>query len=303
MKLSLAAKPALIKMLYLGYSGEGKSTSLVPLGIPGYLDNPGYELRILDFDGKAEEVIRATLARLLKDKLITQSQHDSALAENYDVVPCVEKTGIIQAREGKNTVKKLGVEGVATAWQTAVRQLEKWNSSWSPRTVLVIDSLTYAARAIVNYNQDLNNKLNQTLEWRDYNSPQQMVESLMMLCADLPTHVIVCGHQDPLEIYKASDTVDDKGNQVQELIDTLMVPLSIGKGGRMKLPARFNHLLVASSDGKGAAVRRYVYTESRVGVVTKTPFYGLCKPFYPLDRAFVEYFKLGGQSTTNTVTP
>jgi hypothetical protein len=232
MKLSLAAKPALIKMLYLGYSGEGKSTSLVHLGIPGYLDNPGYELRILDFDGKAEEVIRSTLARLLKDKLITQSQHDSALAENYDVVPCVEKTGIIQAREGKNTVKKLGVEGVATAWQTAVRQLEKWNSSWSPRTVLVIDSLTYAARAIVNYTQDLNNKLNQTLEWRDYNSPQQMVESLMMLCADLPTHVIVCGHQDPLEIYKASDTVDDKGNQVQELIDTLMVPLSIGKGGR-----------------------------------------------------------------------
>ena len=162
--------------------------------------------------------------------------------------------------------------------------------------MLVIDSLTYAARAIVNYNQDLNNKLNQTLEWRDYNSPQQMVESLMMLCADLPTHVIVCGHQDPLEIYKASDTVDDKGNQVQELIDTLMVPLSIGKGGRMKLPARFNHLLVASSDGKGAAVRRYVYTESRVGVVTKTPFYGLCKPFYPLDRAFVEYFKLGCQT-------
>jgi hypothetical protein len=279
-------------MLFLGYSGEGKSTSIVPLGISGYLDNPGYELRILDFDGKAEEVIRATLARLLKEKLITEEQHNRALTENYDVVPCLEPTGVISAREGKRVIKKLGVEGTATAWNTAVRQLEKWSSSWSEKTILVVDSFTYAVRAITNFSQELNGKLNQTLEWRDYQMPQHIAESLMVTCADLPTNCIVTGHQDPLELYKSTDRVDDKGEIVEELIDTLMVPISIGRAGRMKLPARFNHLLVASSDGKGNAVRRYVYTESRVGVVTKTPFFGLCDARYPIEKALVEYFKL-----------
>lgn len=293
MKLSPAAKPQLLKILYLGYSGEGKSTSLVPLGIPGYLDNPGYELRILDFDGKAEEVIRSTLARFLKEKTISQEQHDKALTENYDVCPCLEPTGIVSAREGKRTIKKLGVEGTATAWNTAIRQLEKWNSSFSDRTILVVDSFTYAVRAITNFCQELNGKLNQNLEWRDYQAPQQMAENLMVVCADLPTHSIVCGHADPLELYKSTDQIDDKtGAPVEELVDCLMVPISIGKSGRMKLPARMNHLLVASSDGKGATTRRYIYTEPRVGVVTKTPFYGRCEPRYPIDKGMVEYFKL-----------
>lgn len=292
MKLSLAAKPALIKMLYLGYSGEGKSTSLVPLGIPGYLDNPGYELRILDFDGKAEEVIRSTLARFVKDGLISKEQHDKALSENYDVVPCLEPTGIIQSREGKRTIKKLGIEGIATAWNTAIKQLEKWNGSWSDKTILVVDSFTHAVRAITNYTQELNGKLNQSLEWRDYMAPQQLAESLMYACSDLPTHAIVTGHADPLEVLKPTTTLDDKGQPVDELIDVIMAPISVGKAGRVKLPSKMNHLLVASSEGKGAVVRRYVYTEPRVGIITKTPFYGLCEPKYPLDKAMVSYFKL-----------
>lgn len=294
MKLSLTAKPSLLKILLLGYTGEGKTTSIIPLGIQGFRDNPGYELRVLDFDGKFEEVLRSRLARMLEEKQISQEQHDKALTENYDVCPCLEPTGIVSAREGKRTIKKLGVEGTATAWNTAIRQLEKWSGSFSDKTILVIDSFTYAVRAITNYSQELNGKLNQTLEWRDYQTPQQTAETLMVLCADLPTHSIVCAHQDPLEMYKATDQIDDKtGAPVQELVDTLMVPISVGKSGRMKLPARFNHLLVASSDGKGSSVRRYIYTEPRVGVVTKTPFYGRCESRYSIDKGMVEYFKLG----------
>lgn len=290
-KLTASSEPTFIKMLFLAYSGEGKSTAMVPLSIPGYHDNPGYELRWLDFDGKAEEVIRSILARLLHTKAITQDQHDQALANN-DVCSCVEKTGIVSVREGKKTVKKVGVSGTATAWNKAVKQVEAWNKTFSHKTILIVDSLTYASKAIVNASQDLNGKLNQSLDWRDYQGPQQVVENLMTLCADLPTHAIVTGHQDPLELYKATDKTDDKGQPIEDLVDTLMVPISIGKAGRMKLPARMNHLLIASSDGRGAATRRYIFTESRVGVVAKTPFYGLCKPKYPIEYGLVEYFKL-----------
>jgi hypothetical protein len=293
----LELKPAnapLIKMLLMGLSGQGKSTSLIPLAIPDFKGSAGYELRVLDFDSKFEEVARATLARMLKAGTITQAQHDKALTENIDITVCSEATGIVSAREGKKTVKKIGVDGTATAWTTAVKQIEKWDRSWSDRTILVVDSLTYAARAVVNWAQELNAKLNQTLEWRDYQLPQQTIESLMILCADLPTHCVVTGHQNALEIFKATDQVDDKGQPVEDLVDVIMVPISIGKAGSAKLPARFNHMLIVTSEGKGPATRRWIYTESRVGVVTKTPFHGLAKERYSIEDGLAPYFMLRG---------
>ena len=292
-KLTNEPTHAFIKMLFMGYSGEGKSSALVPLSIPDFHGNPGYELRWLDFDGKAEEVVRSTLARLLHGKKISQAQHDTALLENNDICACVEPSSIITVREGGKNLKKMGITS-AVAWQAAVKQLEKWEGSLSDRTILITDSFTYAARAITNFSQSMNNKLNQSLDWRDYQVPQQLAETLMVTMADLPTHSIVCAHQDPLEIYKATDEVDDKGVPKQDLVDTLMVPISIGKAGRMKLPARFNHALLATSEGKGSATRRWIYTEPRVGVVTKTPFYGRCESRYPIEFGMVDYFKLRG---------
>jgi hypothetical protein len=291
----LAADPvhAYIKMLFMGYSGEGKSSALVPLSIPDFHGNPGYELRWLDFDGKGEEVVRATLARLLHTKKITKEQHDVALMENNDICPCVEPSTIITAREGGKSVKKMGITS-AVAWQTAVKQIEKWEGSLSDRTILITDSFTYAARSIVNFSQSMNGKLNQALSWQDYQVPQQLAETLMVTMADLQTHSIVCAHQDPLEIYKSTDKLDKNGDPEQDLVDTLMVPISIGRAGRMKLPARFNHSLLATSEGRGGATRRWIYTEPRVGVVTKTPFFGRCEPRYPIESGMVDYFKLRG---------
>lgn len=291
-KLTPTRTPNPLKILLMAYSGEGKSTAMVPLSIPGYRDNPGYELRWLDFDGKAEEVVRANLASLLKTKKITQEQHDEALANN-DICVCTENTGVVTVLEGKKSVKKFGTVGSARAWNKAVKQIDAWDRSWSDKTILIIDSFTYAVRAIVNYNQELNNRLNYELRWQEFNGPQQMAQTLMVLCADLPTSVIVTAHQDPLELYKASDQVDDKtGKPIEELVDTLMVPVSVGKSGRMQLPARFNHALVISSEGTGAGTRRWLYTEPHVGVVTKTPFFALAERRYPMETGLVDYFKL-----------
>jgi hypothetical protein len=280
-------------MLFMGQSGSGKSTSCVPLGISGYLNNPGYELRVLDFDGKFEEVVRSTLARLLKEGVITKEQHDTSLIENYDICLCTEEQSVVSAREGKRTVKKLGIN-TATAWNTAVRQLEKWSPTFSDKTILIVDSFTHAVRAITNFCQELNSKLNQSLEWRDYSAPQHLAESLMFAASDFPCHTIITGHADPVEVNKPTTQVNDKGEVVDELVDVVMCPISVGKSGRVKLPTKMNHLLVAASEGKGTVSRRYVFTEPRVGVMTKTPYYGMCESKYPIDTALVEYFKLRG---------
>ncbi len=291
MKLTATSKQSLIKMLYLGLSGQGKSTSLVSLGIPDYFGNPGYELRVLDFDSKFEEVVRATLARMLKNKAISQEQHDKALTENFDICVCTENKGIVSVREGKRTIKTLGVE-TATAWSTAVKQIEKWNNSWSDRTIFVVDSFTHAVKAITNYCQELSGKLNQTLEWRDFQGPQHLAESLMYMAADLPTHAIVTGHQDPLVIEKPTTQIDDKGNPVTDIIEVIMSPMSIGKAGRVSLPSKMNHLILAASEGKGGAEKRYIFTVPKVGVTTKTPYFGLCEERYELDKGLVQYFAL-----------
>jgi len=291
MKLTATPKQSLIKMLYLGLSGQGKSTSLVSLGIPDYFGNPGYELRVLDFDSKFEEVVRATLARMLKTKAISQEQHDKALTENFDICVCTENKGIVSVREGKRTIKTLGVE-TATAWSTAVKQIEKWNSSWSDRTIFVVDSFTHAVKAITNYCQELSGKLNQTLEWRDFQGPQHLAENLMYMAADLPTHAIVTGHQDPLIIEKPTTQIDDKGNPITDIVEVIMSPISIGKAGRVSLPSKMNHLILAASEGKGGAERRYIFTVPKVGVTTKTPYYGLCEERYELDKGLVQYFAL-----------
>jgi hypothetical protein len=291
-KLTLETKAPLIKMMFLGYSGEGKSSSLVPLSIPGFRDGPGYELRWLDFDGKAEEVVRSTLARLHREKKITDDQYKIALTENNDIVKCTEATGIVSAREGKKTIKKIGVSGPAQSWPNAVKALGAWERSWDDTKILIVDSFTFAVQAMVKYDQELNGRSNQTLKWQEFQGPQAMAETLMTLAGDLQTNVIVTGHQDPLELYKATDQKDDKGVQVEELVDTLMVPISIGRAGRMKLPARFNHLLLATSEGAGDATKRWIYTKSRKGVITKTPFFGTCEGRYPIETGLVDYFKI-----------
>jgi hypothetical protein len=287
--------PQLIKMFLLGYSGTGKSWSYVSLGVPEII--PGWkplQLRVLDFDGKSEEVIRSALSLMLKSKTISQAQYDAAFA-NFDVCVCRENTSVVQTMEGRKPVLKFGVVGTAQAWPKAVKQMQTWQKDWDSDTVLIIDSFTYAAKAIVNFSQELNGRLNQELTWREYQGPQQLAENLMTIVADIPANAIVIGHQDPLELYKVTDRVDDKGEPIKELMDTLVVPLSIGQSGRMKLPAQMNHMLVCSADGSGRATRRYIYTEPTVGVTTKTPFYGRCKDRYQIEKGMAEYFALREQ--------
>ena len=292
--LSPTPTPQLIKMFLLGYSGTGKSWSYAALGVPEII--PGWkplELRILDFDGKAEEVIRSSLAAMLKSKHITQDQHDAAIS-NYDVCVCRENTSVITTTEGRKSVLKFGVLGTAQAWPKAVKQMQKWEKSWSADKCLIVDSFTYAVKVITNFSQELNGRLNQELTWREYQGPQQMAEMLMTAVADIPANAIVIGHQDPLELYKATGRTDDKGEPIKELMDTLVVPISIGQSGRMKLPAQMNHLLVCSEEGSGAATRRYINTQPAAGVTTKTPFYGRCKDRYDIEKGMAEYFALRG---------
>ncbi len=278
-----------IKMMLLGYSGTGKTTAYTSLAVDKLVDNkPAYKLYVLDFDTKAEEMIRAALAALLSSKRITQLQHDEALGR-CDISVCKENTGIVPVAGAKGTIDKIGVVGQATAWTQAVKQLKTWATTLDEQSILIVDSLTYASKAAANWSMGANNKLNKELTWQDYQGPQQLIENLITICADATCNVIITGHQNPVELYKNTGRIDDKGNPIEELIETVVVPTSIGKAGSIKLPARFNHLLVTSDS---MSKDRRIWTKPTAGVTTKTPFFARCKEYYPIATGLSEYFAL-----------
>ena len=174
-----------IKAFFLGLSGEGKSGSTVPLSIAGPIkgcpvSGGGFELLVLDFDGKYAEIAYAILDDLKAKAKISSAQRDEALSR-IDVVECRENTGIIRItpRGSRTPQEKIGVKGSATAWKTGAKQLEKWLPAFGAKTVLIVDSLTHAAKAAVNYSMEMNGRLNQELSWTDYSEPQQRISSLM----------------------------------------------------------------------------------------------------------------------------
>lgn len=287
-KLSETGTPssALINMLLLGFSGLGKSSSIVPLAIPELLPGfPGYELRVLDADAKFEETARAQLAWRLDAKKISKEQHDAALS-NIDVTVIREKTKIIQVGQDR----KIGVVGQPTSWRALVRQLETWQKDASDKQILVVDSLTHVATiSIPAYILALNGRLNQDLRWQDFGGCQALVKELLTILADLPCHSIITGHPEPLELRKKTGEKDEKGNETDEIVESLMAAISIGSKGRVSIPAALNHVLAAAFSPAG---ERRIYTQPADGIATKTPYFSKAKKYYSLDTGLVEYFLL-----------
>lgn len=294
MKLTDNSSSPLINMLLLGFSGLGKSSALIPLAIPEVVkDFPGYELRVLDADGKFEEVAREQLAWRLDQKKISQEQYTAAL-NNIDICVVREKTKVVQVGQDR----KIGVQGQPTSWKALVRQLETWQKDASDKQILIVDSLTHVATiSIPAYIQALNNRLNQDLRWQDFGSCQALVRELLTIMADLPCHTIITGHPEPLELRKKTGEKDDKGNDEDEIVESLMAAISIGSKGRVSIPAALNHVLAAAFSPAG---ERRIYTQPEDGISTKTPFFSRCKKFYGLELGLVEYFMLARPTPTPT---
>lgn len=297
--MGLPVKPVtspLIKGFLLGYSGMAKSSSIFPLAIDGPIKGcpvpgPGFELKFLDYDSKAIEMAYAIIDALLAESRISAEQHEAALSR-IDIVECSDKMGTVLVNEGGKMVSKFGVKGSAQGWQRGAKALEKWYKDLNDKTIVICDSITYAAKMVANLTQELNSKSNQMLTWRDYMAPQEMILDYLVVLSELPCHVLITGHQAPVDLTKKTGRVDDQGNEIEEIMDTIVVPVSIGRSPSIKLPARFNHLLLFATDGQGKNLTRYMYTIPHNGVTTKTPFFRTAKDRYESNFALLQYFDL-----------
>ena len=283
-------------MILFGYSGKGKSTSLIPLAIPGIVkDFPGYRLRIIDADGKFQEVaeqnLKARLDRVRANKLrltpITKEQYEIAAA-NIDIESVREKTKMTKQGE-------VDIVGEPKGWITMATALDRWAKDDDETSILVIDSWTHLCRApLLGWAMSLQGKQYSQFgsgpHGRDYMVPQTKAKALMLNLADRKSNVIVCAHQSPMDVRLKTGETDDKGQAVEEVVHSEMAMLSVGSAGRVELPSEFNHCLVATSDADG---NRKISTQVEDGVTTKTPFFATADKSYSLNDGLAKYFMLG----------
>jgi len=166
------------KMILLGDSGAGKTSSLATLA------NAGYKLRILDFDNGLD-----ILGEYLKDK------------------EAVERVDYITLRDSLTT---------ATAYKRMLTQLKDWKTDdgkslgnvreWGTDTVLVVDSLTFLSQAIMKNTLQFNgSKLTDQMQIQDWGTANRDLANLLNFLtndeegAGLKCNLIITSHIQYIE--------------------------------------------------------------------------------------------------------
>lgn len=168
----------IIKLLYIGDPGSGKTGSLASLVAAGY------NMRIIDFDELLAPLL-TYVNRTCPDKINNVSY--ATFTDKYTP----DATG--------NPV----IQGIPNAFSRAVKCMEHWNidgedlgkpATWGENTILVIDSLSSMAQAAFNWAAALNPSVKDYLV--KYGVAQERIKNqlLTLRATSFNTNVIVIAH-------------------------------------------------------------------------------------------------------------
>ena len=173
---------SIVKLLLLGDSKVGKTTSLVSL------IKAGYKLRILDFDNLLDNLVQAVESS------------------------CPSNIGNVEFRTLRDPIKASSVgaviAGKPAAWVNAIRMLDNWKydevdlgppAEWDSDCILVIDSLSRLCDAAYDFHESMIPKSKSGGEYDGravYHNAQQDVEKVlaMLTSEQFRVNVIVICH-------------------------------------------------------------------------------------------------------------
>jgi len=264
--------PLPVKLILASDSGGGKTGSLAALAAKGY------SLRVADLDNNS-----AILRNLLTspDSPYVKANKDVSRMLT-SVVPVTEVRGL--------TGGKLGIKQ-ASAWDKLRGLLENWDdgttklgsiTTWGTNDVLVIDTLTRAARAAMNFHLQMNGRLNQKPTLYDFGDAQELIRNLLdIICApEVGCNVVLNCHIDYGETKSGVPTE---------------FPLSIGAALNPQVATYFGSLLkiekVKRLEGGKQVLQHVIKTTptTPLGVKTTAPF--AVKPEYAIETGLAEYFE------------
>jgi hypothetical protein len=248
------------KLLLMGDSKSGKTGALASLVMAGY------NLRILDYDNGLDAlaaVIRNT------DPQKFENVEFRTLRDRYVATPTGPMIG-----------------GTATAFIEGLRMLDRWKygdidlgvpSEWGPKTVLVIDSLTFMSEAAWNFREPLVPKS------RDgkydvravYKDSQDAISSVLALLTSesFRTNVIVISHVR----YVDNPDGTKKG-----------YPTSIGAALSPEIPRYFNSVALTQT---GPGGKRQIQTAATAMIDLANPASFKMLPVLPIETGLATFFQ------------
>lgn len=265
----------LIKMLYPGDTGDGKTGSVCSL-VAG-----GYNVRILDLD-KGVDIISGYLNN--PDSIYNRANPPLWTAEqvkdNLKRISFVPITETVTVKQGTPIPK-------GDAWQKISNQLDNWVDgerkfgnigTWTDRDVLMVDGLSRMSKAALNFQLSIGGRLMSGPEQGDWYKAQNLVERMLeLLTSDaVKCHVILTCHVAFIE----NDMGITKG-----------YPQTIGRALSPKVGQSFNHAILAKSQGQNQAKRHFIVTNTSGMISLKNTSPLLVKAEYPLETGLLEYFK------------
>jgi hypothetical protein len=218
----------LTKLLYVGDSGTGKTSSLCSLV------ESGYNVRVLDFDN-----LLAPLVALVKRRCPNN-------LNNLEFMPFRDKL--------KSSPNGPVVDGMPKAYIEAMKAIDKWEdgsvpSQWGPETVFVIDSLTMLSKAAYFWARGLQGASAfaegvalKGVDGRNliYVAQQCLINTISYITAEqFNCNVIVIAHIKYLE----------RDGQ------TKGYPFAIGNAISPEIPAYFPSVALAQRDGDKRTIR------------------------------------------------
>jgi hypothetical protein len=252
------------KLLFIGDSGSGKTGALASLAAAGY------NLRIADLDNGLD-----VLSNLLAD---TRSNYGKEALARVSYQTLTDRRVSVGGRLIPKT---------ATVWPRLVTLLDKWKteteefgplSTWTTKDVLVIDSLTLASAAAMNFVCSMNQRLGQQPHQSDWYAAQNLVESLLQMLYDesIKCNVIISSHIT----YIGEENGPQHG-----------YPASLGRALSPRIGRYFNSVLMARTTGSGTAIKRKILTNSTNMVELKNTAPTRVKPEYDLATGLADYFR------------
>lgn len=262
--LSAHQSSSTTKLLFIGDSGSGKTGALASLA------SAGYNLRIADLDNGLD-----VLSNLLSDP---KSPYDK------------DALGRVSYQTLTDPMRNVGgrlIPRQATVWQRLVKLLDGWKtdtedygplSTWTPQDILVIDSLTLASNAAMNFICSMNSRLGQQPHQSDWYGAQSLIESLLQMLYDdgIKCNVIISSHI----VYIGEDNGPQHG-----------YPASLGKALSPRIGRYFNSVLMARTTGSGTAIKRKILTNSTHLVELKNTAPLKVSAEYDLSTGLADYFR------------
>lgn len=259
-----------IKMMIIGDSGSGKTGALASLA------KAGYKLHILDFD--------------------------KGLAVLYQTLKGTDAVKNIEYESFSDGYKNIGGRIVCTradAWAKATKTLSDWKpENWDHQHILVLDSLTFAGRAAMNYILFINGRIGQTPFQGDYLEGQRAVENLMALLhsPEITCHLIIISHVR--ELSKVESKMITSGGKEREV----KVPIAgtekgypeTGTGQALSptIGRNFNAILLCEITSYGPSARREIITHPHTNIGLKNAAPGVVPNRLPIETGLATYFQL-----------